>query len=58
MSKIKILKDESVEMMKIVLDEKVLFEGNYWDFSRDPDELLKFLKKLNLNVSIEKYNYA
>jgi hypothetical protein len=57
MSKVKILKDESVEMMKIVLDEKVLFEGNYWDFNRDPDGLLKFLKKLNLNVSIEKYNY-
>lgn len=55
---LKIEKDESVEMMKITFNDKVIFEGNYCDFDASPSELVKFLKKLKLNVVLKEYEYG
>ena len=57
MSKIKIEQDQETEMMKITFDKKVIFEGNYWDFDREPSGLFSFLKKLKLDVDLKEYNF-
>lgn len=49
--------DENNEMMKISLDDKLIFEGNYWDFDREPEGIYRFLKTLKLKVEIKKYDY-
>jgi hypothetical protein len=55
--KITIYKDENCEMMKIVYNEKTIFEGNYWDFERHPDNIAKFLKKLKVSVGVQEYEF-
>ena len=57
MSIVRILKNENVEMMKIFYKNDLVFEGNYWDFDRDPKSLVKFLKKLKVDVSLNDYLY-
>lgn len=57
MSIVRILKDENVEMMKVFYKNDLIFEGNYWDFDRSPEFLLKFLKKLKVDVSLNDYLY-
>ena len=56
-SKIIIYKDENCEMMKIVNNDKTIFEGNYWDFEREPDSILSFLKKLNIKAEVKEYEF-
>lgn len=40
--------------MSISADKETVFFGNYWDFSRNPKEIAKLLKKLGLEVHIDK----
>lgn len=56
-SKVVIYKDENCEMMKIICDGKTVFEGNYWDFERDPDNIARFLKKLKINAGVQEYEF-
>lgn len=56
-SKVVIYKDENCEMMKIINDGKTIFEGNYWDFERGPDNISRFLKKLNIKAEVKKYEF-
>lgn len=42
------------EMMHIENDNGTVFYGNYWDFSREPKDLYKFLVQLGLPVKIDK----
>lgn len=57
MSIVRILKDENVEMMKVFYKNDLIFEGNYWDFERNPTFLCQFLKKLKVDVSLNDYLY-
>lgn len=48
--KIKISYNADEEMMQIEVGRKNIFFGNYWDFSRDPESLAEFFKKLGHEV--------
>lgn len=55
---ITIFDDENSEMMLIKKDEKVIFEGNYWDFSTNPQGIIEFLKKCGVSTAKKKYVYG
>lgn len=43
------------EMMSISNDDGTVFYGKYWDFSREPEAIAKFLKDLGVeDVYIDK----
>jgi len=44
--------NDKEEMMKIEKDGKVIFLGNYWDFSRNPKDLSVFLARCGLSLKI------
>lgn len=45
--------DYDTEMLRIVIEEKCIFEGNFWDFDR-PEDILKILKTTTNVELIEK----
>lgn len=52
---ITIERNDFAEIMRVTFKNKVIFNGNYWDFPRDPEEVFEFLKKLNLKVELKNY---
>lgn len=55
MKKVRILIDDSCEMMRIEAEEECLFEGNFSDF--DYESVPKMLRRLGLSVTEEGYEY-
>lgn len=53
--KITIKRDESCEMMEIMIDDKEWGNGNYWDFSTE--DWIELLRKLGFKVVEKKYKY-
>ena len=39
------------EMLTIIYGEKIIFDGNYWDFDRSPNNFKKFLEDLDFKVN-------
>ena len=56
MSKVTIRRDENCEMMQILVDGKLVFEGNFWDFSLD-QTLVSVLESAGATVHEEDYDY-
>lgn len=54
--KVRILTDESNEMLVIEQGGSTLFEGNYWDFNV-PSDIVYLLSSLSINVSSEDFVY-
>ncbi len=51
---IKISYNDDEEMMHIENDKGTVFLGNYWDFPREPPKVAEFLRKLGIEVKIDK----
>lgn len=45
--------NEAEEMMLIEKDGEVVFNGNYWDFPREPKELSVFLARCGMSLKIQ-----
>ncbi len=45
---------EDSEMMEITKDGEQVFFGNYWDFSREPQSIKKFLNAFGIKAKIKK----
>jgi len=54
---IDIIYDSKCEMMRICKDGKCIFEGNFWDFDRNPKGIQEFINNLGLQNKIEELNY-
>lgn len=51
-----IRQDHTYEMYEIVIDGRVVDDGNFWDFNF-PDDLETILEKVGVSVSTEEYSY-
>lgn len=56
MSEVVIRRDEDSEMMEILVDGKLVFEGNFWDFSIE-HTLPSLLEATGVAVVEEDYEY-
>lgn len=46
--------DPDNEMLSIIKDGVVLFNGSEWDFDRSPESFTSLFTKLGFNVQVEK----
>lgn len=54
---IRILDDESCEMLRIEKDGQCIFEGNYWDVQQSPTGISDLLDSLGVTHTLEDYEY-
>lgn len=57
MENIKITEDSNSEMLRIEINNKCIFEGNYWDFDRSGNGFKKMLEKIGYNVQLIEKDY-
>lgn len=55
-NQVKILKDDSCDMLKIEVNGKCVFEQNDWDFNLT-EHIRGILNELNVELVVDDYNY-
>lgn len=56
MSEVVMRRDENAEMLRILVDGELVFEGNFWDFSLD-QTLPSVLEAAGATIVEEDYDY-
>lgn len=56
---VSIVYDENTEMIRIINnDGNIVFEGNYWDFTREPAVFQNLFQKLGHTVELDNKPYS